>query len=126
MVGLIVEYVLYGLLALTIMASLGAVILSDAYRRGVDVSPWFWQSMLALIAGTAPYIGLFGTVWHIIEALSGIGNGNLNVGAIAKPIGEALHATLWGLGSAILAVVMHRVAVMLVEAAPAGSTDTGA
>ena len=72
----------------------------------LSIQPWL--AGLSLIAASAPYIGLFGTVWHIIAALSGIGGGNLNVAAIAMPIGEALYATLWGLGAAIPALVAHR------------------
>ena len=64
---------------------------------------------LSVLSVSAPYIGLFGTVWHIIEALSGIGGGNLNVAAIAAPIGQALYATLWGLGAAIPALIAHRI-----------------
>jgi hypothetical protein len=116
MIGLIIQYVLYGLLWVTVLAVVGGLYTVIRVRRGSDFDLSNWLGALSLIAGTAPYVGLFGTVWHIIEALSGIGTGNLNVAAIAQPIGQALYATLWGLGSAIPALVGHRVILMLVPA----------
>ncbi|MFY2658642.1 MotA/TolQ/ExbB proton channel family protein [Achromobacter xylosoxidans] len=117
MIGQIVQFVLYGLLALVVMLGVAGLFLVFQVRRGL-IRPEVAMKMplvgLALIASTAPYIGLFGTVWHITGALGGIGAGNLNVAAIAQPIGEALYATLWGLGSAIPALIMHRVLIALV------------
>lgn len=108
MVGLVVQYALYALFWATVVLVVGGLYLAHRARRGAPVSPDPWLAGLALIASSAPYVGLFGTVWHIIQALSGIGGGNLNVAAIAQPIGEALYATLWGLGCAIPALVGHR------------------
>lgn len=113
MIGYLVQYILYALVVFSATAGTASILNALAIRRGARVSNYFWQSILALLASTSPYIGLFGTVWHIIAALSGIGSGNLNVGEIAKPIGEALNATLWGLGSALIALISHRVALML-------------
>lgn len=109
MIGNIVQYILYGLLAVTAFLATSGMLMTFYARKGraLDLVPVL--AGLSLIAAAAPYIGLFGTVWHIIQALSGIGGGNLNVAAIAKPIGEALYATLWGLGCAIPALVAHRV-----------------
>ncbi|MEX3984217.1 MotA/TolQ/ExbB proton channel family protein [Paraburkholderia sp. EG287A] len=113
MIGTIIQYVLYGILWLTVMLIVTGLFAVVQIRRGADINLDHWLGGLSLIASTAVYVGLFGTVWHIIQALSGIGVGNLNVAAIAKPIGEALYATLWGLASAIPALIGHRVLVML-------------
>lgn len=116
MIGQYVQFVLYAILGLAILLSIAGLFLVVQVRRGhvsVDSAMKLPLVGLALIATTAPYVGLFGTVWHIIQAMGGIGAGNLNVAAIAQPIGEALYATLWGLGSAIPALVVHRVLVAL-------------
>lgn len=63
---------------------------------------------LASIGSSAPFIGLFGTVWGIYGALSDIavaGNASLNV--VAGPMGEALVATAIGLFAAIPAVLAY-------------------
>lgn len=108
MIGDIVQFVLYGLVIATAYAITAGILVTYFVRKGrnLDVVPVL--AGLSLIASAAPYIGLFGTVWHIIQAMGGIGGGNLNVAAIAKPIGEALYATLWGLGCAIPALIAHR------------------
>lgn len=113
MISLSIEILLQVLVAASALAATASILTAFAVRGGSKASNYFWQSILSLIAGTAPYIGLFGTVWHIIAALSGIGGGNLSVSEIAKPIGEALIATLWGLGAAILALVAFRIAALI-------------
>lgn len=61
---------------------------------------------LATIGNTAPFIGLFGTVWGIMHALQGLGGANvLSMDMIAGPVAEALVATAAGLFTAIPAVV---------------------
>lgn len=112
MIGTIVQYLLYALCWFTLFLIVSGLFAVFQARRGKAVNLDAWLGGLSLIAGSAPYIGLFGTVWHIIQALGGIGSGNLNVAAIAQPIGEALYATLWGLGCAIPALVAHRVILM--------------
>lgn len=109
MIGNIVQYILYGLVVLTAFLATSGLLMTFYIRKGrnLDIVPAL--AGLSLIAAASPYIGLFGTVWHIIQALGGIGGGNLNVAAIAQPIGEALYATLWGLGCAIPALIAHRV-----------------
>lgn len=116
MIGNIVQYILYTLLAVTAFLAVSGAYLTSHVRKGRDIDMDPVLAGLALIAAAAPYIGLFGTVWHIIQALGGIGGGNLNVAAIAKPIGEALYATLWGLACAIPALVAHRVIATLLPA----------
>lgn len=116
MTGQIIQYALYGLFWLTILMAVGGLFMTLRARAGAQPNLDPWLAGLALIASSAPYVGLFGTVWHIIQALSGIGGGNLNVAAIAHPIGEALYATLWGLGCAIPAMVVHRMMLVLIPA----------
>ncbi|GLU30165.1 MotA/TolQ/ExbB proton channel family protein [Trinickia caryophylli] len=63
-------------------------------------------SVLASIGSTAPFVGLFGTVWGIHHALLSIGaNGATSIDQIAGPIGEALVMTAFGLVVAIPAVL---------------------
>ncbi len=63
-------------------------------------------SFLATTGNTAPFIGLFGTVWGIMAAFRGIGlRGSANLATVAPGISEALIATAAGLAAAIPAVV---------------------
>lgn len=63
-------------------------------------------SFLATTGNTAPFIGLFGTVWGIMEAFRGIGmKGSASLAVVAPGISEALIATAVGLGAAIPAVI---------------------
>ncbi len=59
---------------------------------------------LATIGSVAPFIGLFGTVWGIIGAFSGLSQGGGSIEAVAPGIAEALVATAVGLAAAIPAV----------------------
>ncbi len=59
---------------------------------------------LATIGSVAPFIGLFGTVWGIIDAFSGLATGGGSIEAVAPGIAEALVATAVGLAAAIPAV----------------------
>lgn len=59
---------------------------------------------LATIGAIAPFIGLFGTVWGIIDAFSGLASGGGSIEAVAPGIAEALVATAVGLAAAIPAV----------------------
>ncbi|MBW1800031.1 MAG: protein TolQ [Deltaproteobacteria bacterium] len=61
---------------------------------------------LATTGNTAPFIGLFGTVWGIMDSFRGIGmKGSANLAVVAPGISEALIATAAGLAAAIPAVV---------------------
>ncbi|MFZ7111234.1 MAG: protein TolQ [Desulfatiglandales bacterium] len=63
-------------------------------------------SFLATTGNTAPFIGLFGTVWGIMESFRGIGmKGSASLAVVAPGISEALIATAAGLAAAIPAVV---------------------
>ncbi|RQH09825.1 MotA/TolQ/ExbB proton channel family protein [Paraburkholderia dinghuensis] len=63
-------------------------------------------AVLASIGSTAPFVGLFGTVWGIYHALMTIGaTGQTSIDAVAGPVGEALIMTAFGLFVAIPAVL---------------------
>jgi biopolymer transport protein ExbB len=64
--------------------------------------------ILATIGATAPFVGLFGTVWGIMNSFIGISKSHTtNLAVVAPGIAEALLATALGLGAAIPAVVMY-------------------
>jgi biopolymer transport protein ExbB len=66
------------------------------------------MSGLASIASTAPFVGLFGTVWGIYHALIRIGQtGQSSLDQVAGPVGEALIMTALGLAVAIPAAMAH-------------------
>ncbi|SDV49034.1 MotA/TolQ/ExbB proton channel family protein [Chitinasiproducens palmae] len=63
-------------------------------------------AVLASIGSTAPFVGLFGTVWGIYHALVAIGtSGQTSIDRVAGPVGEALIMTAFGLFVAIPAVL---------------------
>ena len=67
-------------------------------------------SLLATIASAAPFVGLFGTVWGIMDAFLKIASkGNATLTTVAPPIAEALVATAIGLVAAIPAVIAYNV-----------------
>ena len=70
----------------------------------------FGQVVLASIGSTAPFIGLFGTVWGIYHALRSISAaGSITIDRVAGPVGEALVMTAAGLAVAIPAVLAYNV-----------------
>ncbi len=65
-------------------------------------------AILASIGSTAPFVGLFGTVWGIMHALTEISKtGSASLDVVAGPIGEALVATAIGIATAIPAVLAY-------------------
>jgi biopolymer transport protein TolQ len=63
---------------------------------------------LATTGNVAPFVGLFGTVWGIMDAFASIGQaGSANLGAVAPGVAEALITTAAGLGAAIPAVIAY-------------------
>jgi biopolymer transport protein ExbB len=65
-------------------------------------------AVLASVGSTAPFVGLFGTVFGIIHALSAIGkNASASIDVVAGPIGEALVATGVGIAVAVPAVLAY-------------------
>jgi biopolymer transport protein ExbB len=70
----------------------------------------FGQVLLASIGSTAPFIGLFGTVWGIYHALVGIAQaGSMSIERVSGPVGEALVMTAAGLAVAIPAVLAYNI-----------------
>jgi len=70
----------------------------------------FGQVLLASIGSTAPFIGLFGTVWGIYHALVSISAaGTITIERVSGPVGEALVMTAAGLAVAIPAVLAYNV-----------------
>ena len=75
----------------------GAVLFNQDLKRGL--------SILATIATSAPFIGLFGTISGIINAFRGMAlTGSGGIGAVAGGISEALVTTAFGIGVAIIAL----------------------
>jgi biopolymer transport protein TolQ len=80
-----------------------------------------YTTFLATTGSTAPFIGLFGTVWGIMNAFKGIGEtGSASLAVVAPGIAEALIATAIGLVAAIPAVMgynhfQHKIRVLIGE-----------
>lgn len=67
-------------------------------------------SSLSIITGVSPYIGLFGTVWGIIEVFTSLGGAEqVNIQTIAPGISEALVATAMGLFAAIPSLIFYNI-----------------
>ena len=67
-----------------------------------------WMTFLASVGATAPFIGLFGTVWGIMTSFSAIASmHNTNLAVVAPGIAQALFATATGLFAAIPAVLAY-------------------
>ena len=67
-----------------------------------------WMVFLASVGATAPFVGLFGTVWGIMHSFSAIAAmHNTNLAVVAPGIAEALFATAIGLVAAIPAVIAY-------------------
>jgi len=97
------------------MGATGGINNSTAIQRAMQISsseeisrfernlPW-----LAITAAVTPFIGLFGTVWGIIDAFHGLGTaGAATLRAVAPGISEALVTTAAGLAAAIPAVIAY-------------------
>ncbi|KPF51216.1 flagellar motor protein MotA [beta proteobacterium AAP121] len=83
--------------------------LRDALHRAVAHLQW-GQVLLASIGSTAPFVGLFGTVWGIYHALAGIAAaGTITIDKVSGPIGEALIMTAAGIAVAVPAVLAYNV-----------------
>lgn len=89
--------------------------LTRSLRNSIDESTARLQSGLAVLASvgsTAPFVGLFGTVWGIYHALLAISAaGQATIDKVAGPIGEALIMTALGLAVAIPAVLGYNALV---------------
>jgi biopolymer transport protein ExbB len=89
-------------------------------RRTLDAG----LAVLASIGSTAPFVGLFGTVWGIMSAMHDISkNGNASIDVVAGPIGEALIATGIGIAVAIPAVLAYNFFLRRLKSALGGYED---
>jgi biopolymer transport protein TolQ len=90
---------------------LGVESISRVLRRSIMEEVTRLESYLTFLAttgSTCPFIGLFGTVWGIMNAFRGIGiKSSASIGVVASGISEALIATAFGLFAAIPAVVAY-------------------
>jgi len=90
-------------------------VLERGLRQQIQKLQRQWESGLAVLASigsTAPFVGLFGTVWGIMHALQSIGHsGSAGLDVVAGPIGEALIATALGIATAIPAVLAYNAGV---------------
>ncbi|NML24391.1 MotA/TolQ/ExbB proton channel family protein [Zoogloea dura] len=88
---------------------------TSTMRQSIDDTTGRMQaglSILASVGATAPFVGLFGTVWGIYHALVGIGAaGQATLDKVAGPVGEALVMTAGGLAVAIPAVLGYNALV---------------
>ena len=109
----------------------------DGLISQVDLNTWVAQSIeravntvhsrtqeglavLATVGSTAPFVGLFGTVWGIYNALVKIGaSGQASIDRVAGPVGEALIMTAAGIAVAVPAVLAYNVFGKLVGACEA-------
>ena len=85
--------------------------LTRALKRAIEQDKSrleYGQTFLATVASSAPFVGLFGTVWGIYHALMAIGmSGQGTLDKVAGPVGEALIMTAIGLAVAIPAAVAY-------------------
>ena len=83
--------------------------------------------VLATIGATAPFVGLFGTVWGIMNSFIGISKSHTtNLAVVAPGIAEALLATALGLAAAIPAVVIYNMFSRQITTYRAALADTSA
>jgi len=84
-------------------------------------------SVLATIGATAPFVGLFGTVWGIMNSFIGISKAHAtNLAVVAPGIAEALLATAFGLAAAIPAVVIYNAFARMITSYRAQLGDASA
>jgi biopolymer transport protein TolQ len=92
---------------------------SEEITRFERSLPW-----LAITAAVTPFIGLFGTVWGIIDAFHGLGTaGAATLRAVAPGISEALVTTAAGLATAIPAVIAYNLLTHTIREFAARSDD---
>jgi biopolymer transport protein TolQ len=90
----------------------GMEALSRSLKQGANIASERLDhrlSTLASIGSITPFIGLFGTVWGIIDSFAGLASGGGSIEAVAPGIAEALVATAVGLAAAIPAVWAYNV-----------------
>lgn len=90
----------------------GVTAMERSLKQGANISNEKLEnrlSTLASIGSVSPFIGLFGTVWGIIDSFTGLASGGGSIEAVAPGIAEALVATAVGLAAAIPAVWAYNV-----------------
>ena len=99
----------------------------DRHEAGVARRMARGINVLATIGATAPFVGLFGTVWGIMNSFIGIAEKQTtNLAVVAPGIAEALLATAFGLVAAIPAVVIYNHFARQIAAHRAVVSDTAA
>lgn len=86
--------------------------LERSLRQGVNEANLVLDNRLSLLASVgsvSPFIGLFGTVWGIINSFTGLASGGGSIEAVAPGIAEALVATAVGLAAAIPATSAYNI-----------------
>ena len=78
---------------------------ADVKVRPFDKNLWF----LSMVAYISPFIGLFGTVWGVMDSFASIGvNQSVSIGVIAPGLAVALGTTALGLIAAVPAAIAHQ------------------
>ena len=113
-------------------ARLGTQELISSAERGADRSQVMFDQelrkglpILATIATSSPFIGLFGTIFGIINAFRGMAlTGSGGIGAVASGISEALVTTAFGIGVAVLSLWVYNFLNSKIEVFDAEMTNT--
>ena len=80
-------------------------VIADKLIRPFDKNLWF----LSMVSYVAPFIGLFGTIWGVMDAFSSIGvNQSVSIGVIAPGLATALGTTALGLIAAVPAAIAYQ------------------
>ena len=88
-----------------IKASDNLAVVVERAMRPFDKNLWF----LAMVAYISPFIGLFGTVWGVMDSFASIGiNQSVSIGVIAPGLAVALGTTALGLIAAVPAAIAHQ------------------
>ncbi|MBQ8294263.1 MAG: MotA/TolQ/ExbB proton channel family protein [Alphaproteobacteria bacterium] len=81
-------------------------VIADRLIRPFDKNLWF----LSMVAYVSPFIGLFGTVWGVMDSFASIGiNQSVSIGVIAPGLAVALGTTALGLIAAVPAAIAHQI-----------------
>ncbi len=89
----------------TIQTSDNLDLIVDRLLRPFDKNLWF----LSMVAYVAPFIGLFGTVWGVMDSFASIGvNQSVSIGVIAPGLAAALGTTALGLIAAVPAAIAYQ------------------
>lgn len=104
----IMAILLISVVALSVQAFLRVSALDESPTRQEVASVAMSLAWLAGLAAVAPFVGLVGTVWHMMAALTGLG-AQSDLVSLAQPLGRALAYTFYGIVAAIPAVLAYTV-----------------